>query len=196
MMLFNRDSAIQKCFQKILHSLQVKKFSSLSAVRTPNCPKHHPSRRRGFPFGHPSVKASSVRTTRSFRPDAHQCLEASNSSRWHPSGRNGKSSGCSSEFEKIPMFQRIRSDAIQCLTSIRVSTSRHSYGKMPMIVRTMCYPVRTMFSIRQDVHTKFNRPDVSLHGSDDQASYMKIACTSSTVQTLAFRVRMLNALLW
>jgi hypothetical protein len=33
-MLFNRDSAIQKCFQKTLHSLQVRKFSSLPAVRT------------------------------------------------------------------------------------------------------------------------------------------------------------------
>jgi len=29
--------------------------------------------------------ATSVRTTRSFCPDAHQCLEASNSTRWHPS---------------------------------------------------------------------------------------------------------------
>jgi hypothetical protein len=36
--------------------------------------------------------ATFVRTTRSFRPDANQCLEASNSSRLHPSGRNGKSS--------------------------------------------------------------------------------------------------------
>jgi hypothetical protein len=38
------------------------------------------------------------------------------------------------------------------------------------------------------VDTKFNRPDVSLHGLDDQASYMEIACTSSTIRTLAFRV--------
>jgi len=46
------------------------------------------------------------------------------------------------------------------------------------------------------VHTKFNRPDVSLHGSDDQASYMEIVCTSSTIRTLAFKVRTLQALLW
>jgi len=56
--------------------------------------------------------ATSVRTTRSFRLDAHQCLEASNSSRLHPFGRNGKSSGRSSEFEKIPLFQRIRPDDV------------------------------------------------------------------------------------
>jgi len=52
-MLFNRDSTIQRCFQKILHSLQVRKFDSLPAVPTtchtvwtPIYPKHHPSRRR------------------------------------------------------------------------------------------------------------------------------------------------------
>lgn len=33
-MLCNRDSAIQKCFQEVLHSLQVRKFDSLSALRT------------------------------------------------------------------------------------------------------------------------------------------------------------------
>jgi hypothetical protein len=132
--------------------------------------------------------ATSIRTTRSFCLDAHQCLEASNISRLHPSGRNGKSSGRSSEFEKIPVFQRIRSDAIQGLTSIRVSASRHSYGKMATTVRMM-------FSIRQDVHTKFNRPDGSLHGPDNQASYMEITCTSSIVRTSPFRVHTLQGLI-
>jgi hypothetical protein len=56
--------------------------------------------------------ATSVRTTRSFHPDAHQCLEALNSSRLHLFGRNGKSSGRSSDFEKIPVFQRIRPDNV------------------------------------------------------------------------------------
>jgi hypothetical protein len=143
--------------------------------------------------------ATSVWTTRSFCPDAHQCLEASNSSRFHPSGRNGKSSGRSSEFEKTQCSSAsvrttwlYRPDAIQCLTSIRVSDSRHSYRKTAATVRTMCDPVRTMFSIRQDMHTKFNRLDGSLHGPDDQASYMEIACTSSTVRTSAFKVRTLK----
>jgi hypothetical protein len=45
-------------------------------------------------------------------------------------------------------------------------------------------------------HSSFNRPDISLHGSYDQASYMEIACTSSTVRTLAFKVQTLQALLW
>jgi hypothetical protein len=37
-------------------------------------------------------------------PDAQQCREASNSSRLHPFGHHGNTSGCSSEFEKIPTF--------------------------------------------------------------------------------------------
>jgi len=86
-------------------------------------------------------------------------------------------------------------DVIQCLTSIRVSDSRHSYGKTASTVRTMCDPVRKMFFIRQDVHTKFNRPDDSLHGPDAQALYMEIACTSSIVRTSAFRVRTLQSLI-
>jgi hypothetical protein len=87
-----------------------------------------------------------------------------------------------------------RPDAIQCSTSIRVSSSRHSYGKTAATVWAMYDPVQIMFSIRQDVHTKFNRMDVSLHGPDDKASYMEIACTSSTVQTSAFRVQTLQSL--
>jgi hypothetical protein len=46
----------------------------------------------------------------------HQCLEALNSSRLHPSGRNGKSSERSSEFEKIPVFQCIRPDDVVILS--------------------------------------------------------------------------------
>jgi hypothetical protein len=76
-------------------------------------------------------------------------------------------------------------NAIQCLTSIRVSASRHNYGKTATTVRTMCDPVQKMSSIRQVMHTKFNCLDVNLHGPDHQASYMEIACTSSTVRTSA-----------
>jgi hypothetical protein len=64
--------------------------------------------------------STSVRTMRTFRSDAHQCLEASNSSRLHSSGRSGKSSGRSSEFEKIPVFQRIRPD------DVVIPSRRHS----------------------------------------------------------------------
>jgi hypothetical protein len=91
-------------------------FGSLSAIRTTwysvrtLISQQHPSGQRDL----------SVRTTRSFHPDAHQCLEAWNSSRLHPSGRNGKSSGRSSEFEKIPVFQRIRLD------DVVIPSGRHS----------------------------------------------------------------------
>jgi hypothetical protein len=147
--------------------------------------------------------ATSVRTTRSFRSDAHQCLEASNSSRLHPSRHNGKSSERSLEFEKIQCSSAsvrttwlYRPDAIQCLTSIRVSASRHIYGKTAATVWTM-------FSIRQEVHTKFNRPDVSLQGPDAPSLIMVITCSqSATVRTLgqhrpdAAFIWKLSVLLW
>jgi len=63
-MLFNKDSAIQKCFQKILHNLQGRKFGSLSAVRTtchtvrtPICPKCQPFVRRVISSRRPSVQS-------------------------------------------------------------------------------------------------------------------------------------------
>jgi hypothetical protein len=56
--------------------------------------------------------ATSFQTTTSFRLDAYQCLEASNSSRLYPSGRNGKLPGRSSEFEKMAVFQCIRPDDV------------------------------------------------------------------------------------
>jgi hypothetical protein len=100
--------------------------------------------------------------------------------------QSSRRSQCSSASVRTTWLYR--PDAIQCLTSIRVSASRHSYGKTAATVRTMS-------SIRQVVHSKFNRPDISLHGPDDQASYMEIACTSSTVRTSAFRVRTLQSLI-
>lgn len=93
---------------------------------------------------------ATVRTTCLFRPDTHQCLEA------HQSSRRSQCSSAS-----VRMTWLYHSDAIQGLTNIRVSTSRHSYGKTATTVWTMCDSVRTMFSIRQDVH-QFNRLDISL----------------------------------
>jgi hypothetical protein len=71
-----------------------------------------------FPVSRPDPhqSATSVQTTRSFGPDAHQCLEASTSSRLHPSGRNGKTSERSSGFEKITMFQYTRPDDVAILS--------------------------------------------------------------------------------
>jgi hypothetical protein len=95
------------------------------------------------------------------------------------------------------------------LTRIRVSASRHSDGKTAATIRTMCDPVRKMYSIREErayqvqlfgrqpswsgrssfiygncVH-QFNRPDVSLQGPDAPSLIMVISCSrSATVQTL------------
>jgi hypothetical protein len=52
-------------------------------------------------------------------------LEASNGSRLHPSGRNGKSSGHSSEFEKIPVFQYIRPDDVVIPSGRHLGFDKH-----------------------------------------------------------------------
>jgi hypothetical protein len=103
-MLFYPKSTLQLCssrrFCKVFKEVH---FGSLSVFR----PDTH-------------QLATSVLTTRTFRLDAHQCLKTSNSSRLHPSGRNGKSSGRSSELETIPVFQRIRPD------DVVIPSGRHS----------------------------------------------------------------------
>jgi hypothetical protein len=113
-----------------------------------------------------------------------------------------------------------RPDAIQGLTSIRVSASRHSYGKMAATVRTMCDPVRTMSSIRKEcayqvqpsgrqpswsgrssfiygnyVH-QFYRPDVSLQGPDAPSLIMVISCSRSVTARTLGQHRPDAALLW
>jgi hypothetical protein len=60
----------------------------------------------------------------------------------------------------------------------------------------MWIPIRTSSSIRQVAHSKFRHPDVSLHGPDERATYMEIACIWSTVRTTIPLVRTREALIW
>jgi hypothetical protein len=125
--------------------------------------------------------------------------------------KSSRKSQCSSASVRTTWLYR--PDAIKCLTRNMVSTSRHSYGKTAATVRTMCDPVRTMSSIRQErtyqvqpsgrssfiygnyVH-QFNRPDVSLQGPDTPSLIMIISCSrSATVRTLG-QHRPDAALLW
>jgi len=92
-MLLYPESTLQLCYSRRLCEV----FNDLFRF-----PVSRPDDVVFRPDSHQS--ATSVWTMRSFRPDAHQCLEASNSSRLHPSECNGKSSGRSSEFEKISGF--------------------------------------------------------------------------------------------
>jgi hypothetical protein len=104
-------------------------------------------------------KASSVRTTRTFRPDLPLCREASNCSSLHPFGRFSSTSGRHSMFDQLWDF-----------------FPKHRYGKIAATVRTMWIPVRTHSSIRQVSLSKFRRLDASLHGPNVRATYMEIAC--------------------
>jgi hypothetical protein len=109
-MLFYPESTLQLCSSRRFYEV----FKDLFRF-----PVNRPDDVVFRPEAHQS--ATSVRTTRSFLPDAYQCLEASNSSRLHPFRRNGKSSGRYSEFEKIPVFQCIRPD------DVVITSGRHSW---------------------------------------------------------------------
>jgi hypothetical protein len=158
-----------ECFQKFLHSLQVRKIRSLAAVQTmwytvwtPNCPKNHPSERREL-----------------FRSDLLLCREASNCFSLHPSRH------FSSTFERHSVFDQLWD-----------FFPKHRYGKIAATVRTMWIPVRTRSSIRQVSHSKSKRPDASLHGLDTRTSYMKIVCIRSTVRTTIPLFRTRETLIW
>jgi len=73
----------------------------------------------------------------------HQCLEVSNSSRLHPSGRHDNTSKCSSEFDKKS-----------------ISFSETYMGRQLHLSGRQGNTVRTLSLIRQDVEKNCNCPDV------------------------------------
>jgi hypothetical protein len=107
--------------------------------------------------------------------------------------QSSRRSQCSSASVRTTWLYR--PDAIQCLTSIKVSYSRNSFGKTAATVWTMCDPVRTMSSIRQVVHPMVNCPDVNFRGPDARVLYMEIACINSTVRMTVFMVLTLKSLI-
>jgi len=140
-MLLNRDSTI--------HSLQVRRnSSSLSAVWMiePSRPDAHLSsissvRTTCHPVRMLDRPASSVRTKCSFHPDPILDREVSVPAciRLDVSSACPDASQYSISFRFLSMFQE-REDQ---------ST-----------VRTMCYPVRTLVSVRQESQFKYDSPDV------------------------------------
>jgi hypothetical protein len=78
-MLFYSESTLQLWASRRLYA----EFKTISLVPV------HPLGRRDILSGRSSVKASSVRTTRTFCPDVPLYPETSNYSRLHPSGRHG-----------------------------------------------------------------------------------------------------------
>jgi hypothetical protein len=124
-------------------------------------------------------KASSVQTTRTFRPDLPLCREASNCSSLHPSRRFSSTSGCHSMFDQLWDF-----------------FPKHKYGKTTITVRTMWIPVWTPSSIRQVAHSKIRRPDNGLHGPDARALFMEIACIKFTSRKTNAMVQTRQALIW
>jgi hypothetical protein len=124
-------------------------------------------------------KASSVWTTRTFRP-AFLCVK---------------------KLQIAPACIRLDvsavcPDDIQCSTSYGISFQNTDMGRSLQPFRKMWIPVRTRSSIRQVSHSKSRRPDASLHGPDARASYMEIACIRPTVWMAIPLVRTSEALIW
>jgi hypothetical protein len=124
-------------------------------------------------------KASSVQTTRTFRPDLPLCREASNCSSLDPSGR------FSSTFGRHSVFDQLRD-----------LFPKHINGKFTATVQTMWNPVQTRSFIRQVLHSKSKRPDASLHGLDARSSDMEIVCIRSTIRMTIPLVRTCEACIW
>jgi len=137
-MFFNKDSAIQSASRRFCIIYKSEKLDSLQ-----------PSGRRDILSGCPLFTASSVQTTRTFRPDLPLCQEASNCSSLHPSGRFNSTSGRHSMFDQLWDF-----------------LPKHRYEKIAATIWTMWIPIQTRSSIRQVSHSKSRRPDASLHGPD------------------------------
>jgi hypothetical protein len=168
MMLFRQGC----CFIQSLHFsfvLQRRLYAEFKAV---SAVPLQPSGWRVILFGHSNVQASSVRTMRTFHLDLPLCREASNCFSLHLSRRR-------------PVFDHLWD-----------FFSKHRYGKTTATVWMMCVPIQTSSFIRQVVHSKSRRPDVSLHGSDVKASYMEIACIRSTVQTTNVMIWTRQVLIW
>jgi hypothetical protein len=127
MMLLNRDFAIQSASRRFCKVYKSKKSDSLQ-----------PSGRRDILSDAQLSKASSVRATRTSRPDLHLCPEASNCSCLHPFRRFSSTSGRHSVFDQLQDF-----------------FPKHRYRKIPATVWMMWIPFRTRSSIRQVVHSKF-----------------------------------------
>jgi len=176
-----------------MHSLQVKKFGSLPAVRTTwyivwklNCPKHHRSGRHGFLSGRQSAHSIIRPDDVDSRPDLPLCWEASNYSSLHPFGR------FNSPFERPSVFDQLQD-----------FFPKHRYGKIVATVRTTWIPVqttwipvRTRSSIRQVSQFKSRCLIASQHGPDARTSNMEIGCINSTVWMTILLVWMHEASVW
>jgi len=156
------------CFIQSLHfSYELQEDSVQDSKQCSSVPLH-PFGRCGIPFGHSSVKASSIRTTRTFLLDVPLCPKALNCSRLHPFERFSNTSGRLSVFDKLKDF-----------------FLKHRYGK---IVAT----VRMTWLFRPDtILDKASRAEeVQPSGSQTPWSgrsglNMEIVCSrSATVQTL------------
>jgi hypothetical protein len=117
---FHRDAVLFRVYtsvmiiKKTLYIIQISQFSSLSAVRTLICQSFIRLDDENFPSGRPSVSRRFEQVQGCIRPDVMV-----NRPNAHQSSRRSQCSSAS-----VQTMWLYCPDAIQCLTSIRVSASR------------------------------------------------------------------------
>jgi hypothetical protein len=128
-------------------------------VQTPDRPKHHPSGRRGFPFGHSSV-------SRSF------C------SSLHPSGRFSRPSERLSVIELQIFFPKANMGRLLQLSRL---LSKSKYGKIVATVQTTWIPVRMCYSLRQVCNSNSTVQRSVCHGPDAWSLSKEITCSERAI---------------
>jgi hypothetical protein len=179
-MLFNKDSAIQKCFQKTLHSLQVRKFNSLPAVRW-----------RVIPSGRPSVQSIIRPDDVDSRPNLPLCREASNCSSLHPFRRFSSSSGRLSVFNQALGFLSKTQIWEDCCNHLNDVDSRPNalIHKASIVIQIQMFERQSSWSGRASIRYgncmhQISRPDDHPPGPNARSLYMKITCSGrATVRT-------------
>jgi len=134
-------------------------------------------------------QATSIQTTRTFRPDSHQYREVSNNSRLHMSGRHGNTFRCSSEFQKNSMFKYIsesvrtkwlfRPDAI--LNNASRAEDVQPSGRSDLIMEIAYSKSATVRTLGQ------HRPDAALFRKESQRYFGIAGCNVSCPNAFSYR---------
>jgi hypothetical protein len=151
-------SAARLDASQYLTKLQILSKFSYGKIATIVWTTCHPVRTLIYPLFHPSGRCAIP----SRRPDRPSIIRQ-NYVAFHPDSplyREASVPSCIRQDVSVS-----RPDASQYSTKLQI-LSKFSYGKIATTVRTTWIPVRTCFSLSQELQFKFNRQDASLPSSE------------------------------
>jgi len=143
-----------------------------------------PSRQRAILSGCSTVQASSVRTTRTFRPDLPLCREASNCSKLYTSECLSSKSGCCLVFNQLcDFFPKTqiwedscnRSDDVYSRPNVLIHKASCAFKVKPSGRQSSWFGSSSF--IYGDCVYQINRSDDSCYGPDVPSLDMENACS-------------------